>query len=274
MELQKISQGLPVTGIKTAYRGDIESFNNWLDGRTTCQDTILEYFDSIKADGMKPATIQKKKAAIKSALLSTRGQELNLMEKATIDGFFREIKSGSREMSVDKEDVLTEDELQDLLRVSGKKTALIIRALYETACRVSELCNIKLTDCEIKKGAVVIRTVGKGSKEGKFFISLDLYNDIRAAYINDKWLFGNGKKLSRLTVYTMVKRAGHKIGRPDISPHTLRHTWATLSIKTLGLAKVSGYLRHSNTSTTAKFYLHGKADISEIMAVNTLKLTN
>ena len=138
---------------------------------------------------------------------------------------------------------------------------------------MSELCNTRLSDCQERKDAVIIRVIGKGNKEGFFFMSIDLFQEIKQAYRGKTYLFEcKGKAMSRMTVYTLIKRAGSKIGRPDIHPHTLRHSWASLSIDVLGLAKVSGYLRHASQDTTDKYYLHGKAEMLEILAVNTLKL--
>lgn len=130
-----------------------------------------------------------------------------------------------------------------------------------------------MSDCQERKDGVIIKVIGKGNKEGTFYMSIDLFQAIRQAYKGKTYLFETKDKvISRMTAYTLIKRAGSKIGRPDISCHTLRHSWASLSIDVLGLAKVSGYLRHASQDTTAKYYLHGKAEMPEILAVNTLKI--
>lgn len=168
---------------------------------------------------------------------------------------------------------MSKQELTTLLALSPQKTGIIIRALFETACRVSELVSMQYKSCRVNNEGVSIKVTGKGSKEGTVYMSIDTFNQIKEIYQGKNYLFENkkGSHISRFTVLTLIKNAGKKyINRPDITCHKLRHSWATLSIDKLGLAKTSKYLRHSSTDTTARFYIHGSPEIKEIMAVNHL----
>ena len=101
-------------------------------------------------------------------------------------------------------------------------------------------------------------------------MSLELFEEIRRTFNGQKFLFetSHEKAISRKTIHVLIKRAAAKIGRADIHAHTLRHTWATLSIHNLGLSKVSKYLRHSSADITARYYLHGQATLKEIIQNN------
>lgn len=270
MELQKVINSLPTKGLSKAYQADIKQFHKFTNGGPINQDIVMDYFKHMEDIGRKFATVNRHKSALKKAIIASMGNTANLVELSQIDQFFKKIKAGKRDIAITKDKTLSKEELSKLISCAGHKTGLIIRALYETAARVSELCSIRLSDCEVRGSGVIINTIGKGKKQRQFYINKDLYDEIRAAYKSPNWLFGNGKPLSRVTVFQLVQRAAKKIGRPDISPHNLRHSWATLSIQSLGLAKVSGYLGHADTSTTAKFYLHGKPEMSDIMSINQL----
>ncbi len=271
MELINIAGGIATKGLNTGYKQDVSQFNKFAAGRILSQNLICEYFDTMKAEGKSVSTIQRHRAAIKKALLSMAGKKASVSQIIQVETFFKEIKTGKQKKEITQENILTRDEMKDLINVSGRKTALLIQALFETAGRVSELVNIRLSDCEITKDGVIIKIIGKGAKEGEFFMPVELFQKIRTAYPGDIYLFQfKGRPLSRFTVLTMIKRAARKIGRPDVTPHTLRHTWASMSINTLGLSKTSKYLRHSSTDVTAKFYLHGTASVKEIMANNIL----
>ena len=267
MELVKKNPSELLSEINKAYFYDIKKFYEWSDGRTLNSDLVLNYFEHLRQIGRKAATIGRHKVAIKALL---KNERLSLSESAKLDTFFKSIKTGTRDASISQDDVLTPDELSALIKQSGKKTGLIIRALFETACRVSELSNIKLSNCKRKPDGVEIMILGKGQKEGFCFMSLELFEEIRRTFNGQKFLFetSHEKAISRKTIHVLIKRAAAKIGRTDIHAHTLRHTWATLSINNLGLSKVSKYLRHSSADITARYYLHGQATLKEIIQNN------
>ena len=267
MELVRKNPSELLSEINKAYFYDIKKFYEWSDGRSLNSDLVLNYFEHLRQSGKKAATIGRHKVAIKALL---KNERLSLSESAKLDTFFKSIKTGTRDASISQDDVLTPDELSALIKQSGKKTGLIIRALFETACRVSELSNIKLSNCKRKPDGVEIMILGKGQKEGFCFMPLELFEEIRRTFNGQKFLFetSHEKAISRKTIHVLIKRAAAKIGRTDIHAHTLRHTWATLSINNLGLSKVSKYLRHSSADITARYYLHGQATLKEIIQNN------
>ena len=162
-------------------------------------------------------------------------------------------------------------DLEKLLNVSnqddilGLRNALILEFLYSSGVRVSELVNIKLSDIDFSNNRILI--LGKGNKE-RFVMFGSVCKNLLNKYLNEsrvllnknsEYLFLNkfGNKISdraiRMIIDDIVKKSGLKI---NISPHTLRHTFAThLLNEGADLKIVQELLGHENISTTG-IYTH------------------
>lgn len=287
---------LPAQGLIPQYQHDLKLVNRWLDGRPINVSTIQDYLNDMKGQGRKPSTINRHKAAIKKSIESMSKGEMTLNEKAAMYQAFREIKGAKPDGAIGEEKYLTVDEYRKLINQVGYKTGLLIQALFCSAMRISELVNIRLTDCTKTKRGIMVKSIGKGSRARTVFLPETLFDEIREAYRGEVYLFETVKKeikeenekkrkkivldengnsvkthLATITAFTLIRQAGRKIGRPDLHPHMIRHTWASLSLEAgVSLPKVSGYLGHSNLQTTTRFYLHGKPKQAEINDVNSL----
>ncbi|MEG2847965.1 MAG: tyrosine recombinase [Bacilli bacterium] len=168
--------------------------------------------------------------------------------------------------------VLNYNEIEAVLTVNntntyiGKRNALVLEMLYSTGVRVSELVNIKLTD--INKDDCKIKITGKGNKQRYVLfgsICLVKLNDylkngrIFLNIANSDYLFLNqhGKQLSDRLVREIVLTSGNLAGlKFAISPHVIRHTFATTLLNEgADLKCVQELLGHTNLSTTA-IYMH------------------
>ncbi|WP_294579176.1 site-specific tyrosine recombinase XerD [uncultured Thomasclavelia sp.] len=168
--------------------------------------------------------------------------------------------------------VLSVAEMRELLEsieitdaVSARNRCLV-ELLYATGMRVSELLSIKLSDLNIKMGFV--KVIGKGDKERLVPIS-DYVGDLLSCYINqyreklnvyhDNLLFLNqhGNKLSRQEFYTILQNLCETTSiTKHISPHTLRHTFATHLLENgADLRSIQELLGHSDIATTT-IYTH------------------
>jgi len=164
---------------------------------------------------------------------------------------------------------LTEDEINQLLAApdiateAGVRDRALLEVMYAAGLRVSELVSLKQSDVDTQAGLVVCH--GKGSKErrvplGKSAIQwVQRYNAIRARYGKPSLpqLFVNGgKPLTRQFAWAMIKRYAKKAGVKDISPHTLRHSFATHLLQHGADSRsVQALLGHSDISTT-QIYTH------------------
>ena len=164
--------------------------------------------------------------------------------------------------------VMTVDELNIIINSDlNKEEALIVELLYGCGLRVSELVNLKLNNIDIK--SKFIQCVGKGSKERivpfgeKAKNALKKYLKFRGIIVLQKnlqaskvlFLREDGKQITRQDVYNFIKKQGEKIHK-HISPHTLRHSFATHLLENeTDLRVVQELLGHSDVSTT-QLYTH------------------
>lgn len=161
--------------------------------------------------------------------------------------------------------VLTEEEIKSLIGLPdnseiGIRDRAILEVLYATGLRVSELVNLKKADVNLDAGFIV--TMGKRSKER--LIPLNRHSiDALKEYLDKvspkgKYLFPNkrGEKLSRQAVWKVIKRYARMLSTQKISPHTIRHTFATHLLQGgADLRSVQVLLGHEDISTT-QIYTH------------------
>lgn len=170
--------------------------------------------------------------------------------------------------------VLSEDEVNELLRVSkpNPRDFAILIFLLDTGVRVSELCGLSVDDISLPtKSAVVF---GKGSKERTVFFSdetakaLMRYVSCRKPkpFEESFFLNRNGDALTRSGVLQLLKRLGQKACIEDkrISPHTLRHSFATFYVKEGGDAhSLQQMLGHSSTKMAEAYVNLVGRDLAE-----------
>ncbi|NLE34633.1 MAG: tyrosine recombinase, partial [Bacteroidales bacterium] len=149
----------------------------------------------------------------------------------------------------------------DLGTDQGQRNRAILETMYGCGLRVSELVNMRLTDIHRKEGFVSV--TGKGDKQRLVPIGsvtlkeIDNYLAYRAAMpvITDKnilFLNRRGKRLTRVMVFNIVREAAAAAGiKKNISPHTLRHSFATHLVEGgADLRAVQEMLGHESITTT------------------------
>lgn len=167
--------------------------------------------------------------------------------------------------------VLTIEEVDKLLDINlntpfDYRNKAMLELLYGTGLRITELLDLKLNDIDFEN--CVIRCLGKGSKErivpiGEYVIFfLHSYLEYRNYFLKNKkndyvFLNSRGDRLSRFSFFKMLKKLLiiKKINK-DVSPHSLRHSFATHILEGGGdLRSIQELLGHSDISTT-KIYTH------------------
>jgi integrase/recombinase XerD len=161
--------------------------------------------------------------------------------------------------------ILTISEMQNFLaQYSGEdflsmRNRAIVLLLYAAGLRVSELCSLNLIDLAEDS----LRALGKGSKErivpvAKVAIeAIDNYLALRDDKEKALFVTLNLKRIQRQDVYLIVKEGGKRAGiLKSISPHTLRHSFATHMLENRAdLRVLQELLGHSDIATTER-YLH------------------
>lgn len=156
----------------------------------------------------------------------------------------------------------------DLSKPEGQRNRAMIEVLYSCGLRVSELCNLKLSDLYLSDG--FIRVMGKGEKQRLVPISwraiaeLEAYFEerdrieIKAGYEDYVFISDRRKKsLSRIMVFHFIKELAAVAGvTKNISPHTFRHSFATHLLEGgANLRIIQAMLGHESIATT-EIYTH------------------
>lgn len=171
-------------------------------------------------------------------------------------------------------EVLSHEELMslinaiDLSKPAGERDKTILMLLYSCGLRVSELVNQKINNIFFDEG--FIKVIGKGNKErlvpignktlnqiSFYFESLRLHQKVQKNAEGTLFLNLRGGKLSRVYVFKLIKELAIKAGiNKTISPHTLRHSFATVLVEAgADLRAVQQMLGHESITTT-EIYTH------------------
>lgn len=254
-----------------AYRNDLTRFSVWLAGHSTGnllkakREDLLAYLAQRTAAGASPRSSAR--------LLSTlrRFYRYQVREGAIEDDPSARIDAPKLGRKLPE--TLTEEEVTRLLSAPDESKPLGVRdramleVLYATGLRVTELVSLRLDQCNLRQG--VVRIVGKGNKErlvplGENAIEwLSRYlQEIRPELVrgNDNdglFLSRRSRPMTRQTFWHSIKRYSREAGiEKALSPHTLRHAFAThLLNHGADLRVVQLLLGHSDLSTT-QIYTH------------------
>ncbi len=248
-----------------AYRRDLVDFCNFLNEKEIEEvkeirrTEINLYIKKLRDNGLKPSSIVRKTAAIRGwfSWMSINGNISN-DPSITIE---------HPKLTVRLPGVLTMEEIKKIFCI---KMSILERAIFELlyACglRVSELTELKINNIDLHSDFV--RCSGKGAKERivpmgknaekaiKMYIKEREYI-IKKSGIITKYLFinGKGKQITRQYVYNFIKKITEGIGK-KVSPHTIRHTFATHLLENgADLRVVQELLGHADVSTT-QLYTH------------------
>jgi len=168
--------------------------------------------------------------------------------------------------------ILSEDEVIKLLDIDiidnySYRNKAMLELMYSSGLRVSELVNLKLQDIDLTQD--IVRTFGKGSKErvvpigdfAKEYLEKYIY-EYRSSLLKKKnseyiFLSSRGDKMTRQAFFKIIKRIAKEKGiNKELSPHTLRHSFASHMLKYgADLRTIQELLGHSDISTT-QIYTH------------------
>ena len=170
-------------------------------------------------------------------------------------------------------EVLTVEEIDtiistvDMSKKEGQRNRAILETLYSCGLRVSELCNLKLSELYFDEG--FIKVEGKGSKqrlvpispraikEIKYWLLDRNLGKIKKGFEDYVFLARWGNSISRIMVFHLIKELAEKAGiTKNISPHTFRHSFATHLLEGgANLRAIQSMLGHESIATT-EIYTH------------------
>ncbi|RJX23649.1 MAG: site-specific tyrosine recombinase XerD [Dethiobacter sp.] len=263
-----------------SYRRDLNKYLQFLKKNNvdtlngTSRKTISQYLLEQREKGLAPSTLTRNLASIRSFY------NFLLKEQLIQENYAAELESPRTEKKLPR--VLSFKDMELLLEqpetreVIGMRDKAMLELLYATGIRVSELVSLSLNNVNIKMG--FLRCEGKGNKErmiplGSVAIrSLQEYlqharlkllkqKDEKALFINQ-----HGKRLTRQGFWKILKKYALKAGfSTEITPHTLRHSFATHLLENgADLRSVQEMLGHADISTTQIYTQITRRKIKEI----------
>ena len=269
-----VDKGLSNNTVK-AYEADISSFFQWLDNedlkyKNLQEDHINQYISFLFQRKMRSSSVNRKISSIKSFYIFlvkrnfVKSSPLNDLVTPKQEKYLPESMS---EAEVDK--LLNSPDVSN--KIENRDKAMI-EMLYATGMRISELVNLKMTDVDMKR--CVVKVFGKGSKERLVPFGETALDSLRS-YLNEReqssskeiFLSNRGKKMTRVAFWQRVKiYLVRENLKNSISPHTLRHAFAThLLNRGADLRSVQLLLGHSDLSTT-QIYTHiAKQRLSDVL---------
>ena len=251
-----------------AYRTDLDQFGEFVrqrqiaDWQSVSHDDILAFLLFLRERRYANSTIARRTAAVKSfyAFLTTAG----LVPSDPTD----QIDSPKVDRYLPKS--LTPTQVDDLLELPLRdptperlRDKAMLELLYATGMRVSELVALNMRDLNMESESV--RCVGKAGRErilpisGSATTALEEYLDIaraqlaRGAAQKTEALFLNhrGNRLTRQGFWLILKGYAEALGLGDLTPHTLRHSFATHMLSGgADIRSVQALLGHASLSTT------------------------
>lgn len=273
MEYLEIERGLASNTIM-AYRSDLYSLSDFLQEQGISDYTEIQrlhlnlYIKNLYDKKYTPRSITREIASIKG-----------FFKWLSINDFIPHNPALSIEQpKLPKRlpKVLSMKEISELLDVHmSSMDKAVLELLYAAGLRVSELSDIQISNIDLN--AKYIRCIGKGSKERIVPIGNKACSAIKnylkeREYLIKKYnlsvkhffIKDNGKKLTRQDVYVFIRNIGKNINK-DISPHTIRHSFATHLLENgADLRVVQELLGHSDVSTTQLYTHISKKRLKEI----------
>ncbi|MAG60201.1 recombinase XerC [archaeon] len=159
---------------------------------------------------------------------------------------------------------LTKEEVMSLISAAGsRKSRLIIKLLYSSGLRVSELCKIRIEEIDFNSGKGYVRS-GKGGKDRLFFmgktLAMELKNFVGSNEQGFLFLGPSNDAITTRNVQKIVSGAAKRAGiQKPVTPHKLRHSFAThLHDAGTSIRTIQELLGHSNLQTT-EIYTHVSA---------------
>lgn len=270
LRYQEVEVGMARNTI-LAYGSDLRQFFEWFgdSGRGALNAVDLKvfthYLQNLNERGLSSTTVARHLVAIKM-----------FFRYLLLEGVIRESVAdllSSPKLWQHLPHVLSPDMVNRLLAAPEKSDRFMLRdrallaLLYATGCRASEVVNLKVRDVHLDES--YCRCVGKGNKERLVSLNPIACRAVEAYVAHDRpqlagqseaeelLISKSGRALTRIMVWTLVKKYARRIGASSkVSPHTLRHSFATHMLA--GGAEIRALqelLGHASIATT-QIYTH------------------
>ena len=240
-----------------SYKSDLTKLSNYLQNQDLSKTNIDNFFIDMSEFNYSSSTKKRMHSSIKNFLKYINENE----DYESIDISDIKLKSSKK-----LPEVLSITDIENMINFYNHETYLdsrnrtVIDVLYSTGCRVSELCDINISDIDLDEKYLKLK--GKGSKQrivpigSLLYKNLMQYLNVRETFLQNRgeplFLSKSKNKLDRTAVFRIIKKTAKNISlQTDVHPHTLRHSAATHMLEGgCDLRTVQEFLGHSSVSTT------------------------
>jgi integrase/recombinase XerD len=226
----------------SAYHNDLRQFCDWCDEAGVISvvavnlDTLSRFLQALHSRGLQPATIARRMVALKMFFRFLVLEEVlaeNTLELMSAPRLWQYLPT-----------VLSPETVDQLLEAPGYQDPFPLRdravlaVLYATGCRASEVANLRLTDLQLRQR--YCRCLGKGNKERivsltplavaavERYLTQERGKMVRNREQEYLFVTRTGRSLTRVNIWQIVKKYSARVGAlGKVSPHTLRHSFAT-----------------------------------------------
>ena len=262
------------TNTVAAYRRDMQKFCDWNkdNARRTVHQvdiaTLTDFLDYLQNSGLASTSVARNLAAIRMFF------RYLMLESVLAESSVDLISSPKLWQRLPK--VLSPEMVDELLQAPvgsvdryARRDRALLAVMYATGCRVSEVTGLKLSDVNMDERYA--RVTGKGNKQRMVsltplavaaiadYITLERPDMVENAVSDEGWLFvtRSGRRLNRETIWQLIQRYANRVGcGGDVSPHTLRHSFAThLLAGGADIRALQEMLGHASIRTT-QVYTH------------------
>ncbi len=269
----KIDRGLSHNTI-ISYERDLKQYKMFLENKeiNSLNDIdrfiVMDFLESLKEQGKSSASIIRMISTLRKYHLFVRQERYVDHDPMTYIDTPKKQQSLPKSLSLEEVEKIIE--APDVTNELGIRDRAILEVMYATGLRVTELISLKLDDLHLSLG--LLKTIGKGDKErivplgDQAIYWINRYLEYsRAAFVtknkketvNEVFLNYQGKKFTRQGIWKNLKIYVVQAGiDKDVTPHTLRHSFATHLLENgADLRVVQELLGHADISTT-QIYTH------------------
>ena len=262
----QVEKGLAKNSVES-YERDLTKLKNWANKNSfdllelTRQD-LREWLIDLAGENLSDTSKRRLISALRGfyKFLQFDGH----IKKNPAEDLIAPQKSSYLPKFLNQTDVESLIAVPDVSTEIGLRDRAILELMYACGLRVSEVVDLKLSDLDIDAG--ILTCTGKGNKMrrvpmGKSAVEwLKKYLIVRRekenVEVNNIFVGFLGKPLNRQAIFKFIKEYAEKIGLQDVSPHTLRHSFATHLIQNRAdIRSVQQMLGHADISTT-QIYTH------------------
>ncbi len=261
-----VEKGLAKNSVES-YEGDLGKLKNWADKNdynllTLTVRDLREWLIDLAGEKLSENSKRRAISALRGfyKFLQFDGH----LQKNPAEDLVAPQKGSYLPRFLNQNDVESILSVPDVSTEIGLRDRAILELMYACGLRVSEAVDLKMSDIDIDSGVLTCK--GKGNKTrrvpvGKSAVEwLKRYLIIRRKKgnieINNLFVSFSDKPINRQTIFKFIKEYAAKIGLEDVSPHTLRHSFATHLIQNRAdIRSVQQMLGHADISTT-QIYTH------------------